>query len=44
MAVDLMKEFAHVKINLAKRESIEEADALAKLGASTKNKKEDKWI
>lgn len=38
-----IKEFRYVKINLIKKECIEEADALAKLDA-TKNTKEDKWV
>lgn len=38
-----MKKFKKVKLNLVKRECIEDADALAKLGAA-KSIRQDKWI
>lgn len=43
LVVKLMKSFKTVKLNLVKREFIEEVDALAKLGAA-KSIKHDKWI
>lgn len=43
IAIESMKQFSHVKVNLVKRENIAEADAFAKLGAS-KSTEEDKWI
>lgn len=43
LATNTIKEFKSVRTNLVKRDYVEDADVLAKLGA-TKNIKEDKWV